>query len=88
MYHAGLNRRGEYSPVSGNETTGQSQTISQESWKQPVSREVALSTQEDVINEGRFIRRDEKYNYISGRFPPDAQLLAKETIEMVKNVTT
>lgn len=40
------------------------------------------------VDESRFIRRDEKYNYISGRFPPDAQLLARDTIEMVRNVTT
>ena len=33
-----------------------------------------------------FIVQDEKYNYISGRFPPDAALLAAATIEMVNNV--
>lgn len=33
-----------------------------------------------------FIRRDEKYNYISARFPPDAKLLAGAAIEMVNNV--
>lgn len=34
-----------------------------------------------------FIREDETYNYISGRFPPDADLLAQKSIELVKSVT-
>ncbi|KAK3170659.1 hypothetical protein OEA41_002741 [Lepraria neglecta] len=31
-----------------------------------------------------FIREDETYNYISGRFPPDAALLAEKTITLVQ----
>jgi putative intracellular protease/amidase len=31
-----------------------------------------------------FIVEDETYNYVTGRFPPDARLLAKRTVEMVK----
>ena len=31
-----------------------------------------------------FIREDEKYNYISGRFPPDAALLAEKTVALVQ----
>ncbi|OCL06812.1 thiJ/pfpI-family protein-like protein [Glonium stellatum] len=31
-----------------------------------------------------FIVTDETYNYVSGRFPPDAQLLAERAIELVK----
>lgn len=34
----------------------------------------------------RFVVEDEKYNYLSGRFPPDAELLAKNTVEMVKRL--
>jgi len=30
-----------------------------------------------------FVVQDEKYNYISGRFPPDAQLLAERALKMV-----
>ncbi|KAL2071980.1 hypothetical protein VTL71DRAFT_11323 [Oculimacula yallundae] len=32
-----------------------------------------------------FVVEDEKYNYISARFPPDAQLLAEKTIALVRN---
>ena len=32
----------------------------------------------------RFVVVDEKYNYVSGRFPNDAKLLAQKAIEMVK----
>ena len=32
-----------------------------------------------------FIREDENYNYISGRFPPDAKLLAEKTIALVNS---
>ena len=35
-------------------------------------------------NVGSFVREDENYNYISGRFPPDAKLLAEKTIAMVQ----
>lgn len=36
-----------------------------------------------------FVVADEKYNYISARFPNDAQLLADKTVAMVKdNFTT
>jgi putative intracellular protease/amidase len=31
-----------------------------------------------------FIVEDETYNYVTGRFPPDAWLLAKRAVEMVK----
>ncbi|KAH6721651.1 class I glutamine amidotransferase-like protein [Leptodontidium sp. 2 PMI_412] len=31
-----------------------------------------------------FVVEDEKYNYISARFPPDAQLLAEKTIALVQ----
>lgn len=34
----------------------------------------------------RFIHEDKTYNYISGRFPPDTALLAKRTVELVKQV--
>ncbi|KAI9681021.1 MAG: hypothetical protein M1822_007095 [Bathelium mastoideum] len=34
-----------------------------------------------------FVVEDETYNYVSGRFPPDAQLLAEKTIALVKSVT-
>ncbi|TVY26242.1 Uncharacterized protein LHYA1_G004961 [Lachnellula hyalina] len=32
----------------------------------------------------RFVVQDEKYNYISGRFPADAQMLARKTIALVQ----
>jgi len=32
-----------------------------------------------------FIVQDQQYNYLSGRFPNDAQLLAEKTIELVKS---
>ncbi|KIN01108.1 hypothetical protein OIDMADRAFT_103782 [Oidiodendron maius Zn] len=32
-----------------------------------------------------FVVLDEKYNYVSARFPPDAQLLAEKIIELVKS---
>ena len=35
-----------------------------------------------------FVVEDDKYNYLSGRFPPDADLLAKKAVEMVKGLTT
>lgn len=31
-----------------------------------------------------FVVSDETYNYVSGRFPPDAQLLAEKAIEVVR----
>lgn len=34
-----------------------------------------------------FVREDEKYNYLSGRFPPDAALLAEKAISLVNVVT-
>ncbi len=37
------------------------------------------------INKPRFVVQDEKYNYLSGRFPNDAQLLAEQTIALVKS---
>jgi hypothetical protein len=30
-----------------------------------------------------FVVSDEKYNYLSGRFPPDAELLAAKTIKLL-----
>jgi hypothetical protein len=33
----------------------------------------------------RFVVQDEKYNYVSARFPADAELLAEKTIALVKN---
>ncbi|KAI9731204.1 MAG: hypothetical protein M1834_005397 [Cirrosporium novae-zelandiae] len=36
------------------------------------------------LSMGPFIHEDENYNYISGRFPPDAQLLAEKTIALVQ----
>jgi len=33
-----------------------------------------------------FVVADRKYNYLSGRFPPDAQLLAEKSIELVKEM--
>ena len=33
-----------------------------------------------------FVVKDEKYNYFSGRFPGDAQALADEVIERVKQL--
>ena len=35
---------------------------------------------------GPFTHKDPKFNYISGRFPPDAQMLAQQTVAMVKKV--
>jgi hypothetical protein len=35
----------------------------------------------------RFVVEDSKYNYLSGRFPPDAELLAKKAVAMVNEVT-
>jgi len=35
-----------------------------------------------------FVVEDEKYNYVSGRFPPDAQLLAEKAIALVKKGQT
>jgi hypothetical protein len=32
----------------------------------------------------RFIVEDEQYNYISARFPPDAELFGKRLVELVK----
>jgi hypothetical protein len=33
----------------------------------------------------RFVVQDEKYNYISARFPADAQLLAEQTVKLVQD---
>jgi hypothetical protein len=33
----------------------------------------------------RFVVEDEKYNYISARFPADAQLLAEKVVALVKS---
>lgn len=33
-----------------------------------------------------FIHEDGKYNYVSGRFPPDAEVLAKRCVELVRGV--
>ncbi|KAL2011472.1 hypothetical protein VTN00DRAFT_4190 [Thermoascus crustaceus] len=38
------------------------------------------------LGPGPFIHEDEKYNYISGRFPPDTALLAERAVELVKEV--
>ena len=35
----------------------------------------------------RFVVEDDKYNYLSARFPPDAELLAEKAIEMVRKAT-
>lgn len=35
-----------------------------------------------------FVVEEEKYNYLSGRWPGDAQLLAEKTVAMVKEVTS
>ncbi|KAL9118529.1 MAG: hypothetical protein Q9187_004920 [Circinaria calcarea] len=37
------------------------------------------------IAPGPFVVQDEKYNYLSGRFPADAPLLARKAIELVRN---
>lgn len=34
-----------------------------------------------------FVVEDPKYNYLSARFPPDAELLARRAVELVKSVT-
>ncbi|KAK4942965.1 hypothetical protein LTR10_017349 [Elasticomyces elasticus] len=34
-----------------------------------------------------FVVEDPKYNYLSGRFPPDAELLAQKAVAMVNEVT-
>jgi hypothetical protein len=34
----------------------------------------------------RFVVEDETYNYFTGRFPNDAQLLADRCVERVKSV--
>ncbi|KAF2238923.1 class I glutamine amidotransferase-like protein [Viridothelium virens] len=34
-----------------------------------------------------FVVKDEKYNYISGRFPPDAKLLADEVVALVGEIS-
>lgn len=36
----------------------------------------------------RFVVEDEKYNYVSARFPPDAQLLAEKAIALVKSASS
>lgn len=33
---------------------------------------------------GGFVVRDERYNYLSGRFPPDAEELGRRAVEMVR----
>ncbi|KAF2812418.1 uncharacterized protein BDZ99DRAFT_558387, partial [Mytilinidion resinicola] len=33
-----------------------------------------------------FVVADEKYNYLSGRFPPDAQLLTEKAIKLVRDI--
>lgn len=33
----------------------------------------------------RFVVQDEKFNYLSGRYPADAQLLADKAIGLVQN---
>ncbi len=38
-----------------------------------------------VVTIYRFVVQDNKYNYLSGRFPNDAQLLAEKTIALVKS---
>lgn len=35
----------------------------------------------------RFIAEDETYNYVSGRFPPDTETLAKRAVELVKEAS-
>jgi len=37
---------------------------------------------------GPFVVEDDKYNYLSARFPPDAQLLAEKTITLVQRSLT
>jgi hypothetical protein len=32
----------------------------------------------------RFVVEDEVYNYVSGRFPPDTETLAKRAVALVK----
>ena len=39
-------------------------------------------------NPQSFVREDETYNYISGRFPPDAKLLAEKTIALVNKTAS
>jgi hypothetical protein len=38
--------------------------------------------------ESRFVVEDERYNYVSGRFPPDAGLLAEKAISLVNGAKT
>jgi hypothetical protein len=40
-----------------------------------------------VANKSRFVVEDEKYNYVSARFPGDAQLLADTVIKLVQSTT-
>jgi hypothetical protein len=35
----------------------------------------------------RYIVEDELYNYVSGRFPPDTETLAKRAVELAKEVS-
>jgi len=39
---------------------------------------------QNSLGPGAFVVQDEKYNYISARFPGDAELLAEQTIALVK----
>lgn len=35
-----------------------------------------------------FVVEDDRYRYVSGRFPPDAEMLAKRAVELVKEATS
>ncbi|KAH8696150.1 class I glutamine amidotransferase-like protein [Talaromyces proteolyticus] len=39
------------------------------------------------LGPGPFVVEDEKYNYVSARFPPDTEALAKRAVELVKEST-
>ena len=55
-------------------------------FQQPLVHPVSTSRSEFWLafaDTRSFIREDENYNYISGRFPPDAKLLAEKTIALV-----
>ena len=72
----------------GNSRCGNDWTILRSSTKTASYRVREYSWSVDTpfeINKPRFVVQDEKYNYLSGRFPNDAQLLAEQTIALVKS---
>ena len=46
-----------------------------------VSHEISLE-----LTNHSFVVQDDRHNYLSARYPPDAEELAKKTVELVKGV--